>query len=115
VYLASPQAVTLDGKLVFLDGNGNRCAAVTWGPGRLVLIAGANKLVPDQETGLWRSRNVAAIANNLRLEKENPCVTTGKCEDCSSPRRICNVVTLLWKKPAASDITVLLVNEDLGY
>jgi hypothetical protein len=115
VYFASPQAVTADGKLIFVDGNGNRCAALTWGPRRLVLIAGVNKLVPDQESGLWRSRNVAAVANNLRLSKQNPCVRTGKCEDCASPQRICNVVTMLWKKPAIADITVLLANEDLGY
>lgn len=115
VYFASPQAVTADGKLIFVDGNGNRCAAITWGPRKLVLIAGVNKLAPDQEAGLWRARNVAAIANNLRLSKQNPCVKTGKCEDCASPQRICNVVTLLWKKPAIADITVLLANEDLGY
>jgi hypothetical protein len=115
IYIASPQAVTLDGKLVFVDGNGNRCAALTWGPRRTVLIAGVNKLVKDQDAGVWRSRNVAAIANNLRLKKENPCVKTGKCEDCASPQRICNVLTVLWKKPPVADITVLLVNDDLGY
>jgi L-lactate utilization protein LutB len=115
LYLASPQAVTLDGKLVLVDGNGNRCAAVTWGPRRIVLLAGVNKLARDQQEGLWRARNTAAIANNIRLKKDNPCVKTGRCEDCASPSRICNVATLLWKKPAVSDIHVLLVNEELGY
>jgi len=115
LYLASPQAVTYDGKLVLVDGNGNRCAAVTWGPRKIVLLAGANKLVRDQEAGLWRARNTAAIANNLRLKKDNPCVKTGRCEDCASPARICNVATVLWKKPPVSDILVMLVNEDLGY
>lgn len=115
IYLASPQAVTADGKLVLVDGNGNRCAAVTWGPRRIVLLAGVNKLARDQQEGLWRARNIAAIANNLRLGKENPCVKTGRCEDCASPARICNVVTLLWKKPPVSDIAVLLINEELGY
>lgn len=115
IYLASPQAVTADGRLVLVDGNGNRCAAVTWGPRRIVLLAGVNKLARDQQEGLWRARNTAAIANNLRLGKENPCVKTGRCEDCASPARICNVVTLLWKKPPVSDIAVLLINEELGY
>lgn len=115
LYIASPQAVTLDGKLIFVDGNGNRNAAVTWGPRRLALIAGVNKLARDQEQGLWRARNVAAIANNIRLSKDNPCVAAGRCVDCASPSRICNAVTLLWKRPAVSDIVVLLVNEDLGY
>lgn len=115
LYLASPQAVTLDGKLVFVDGNGNRGAAVIYGPRKIVLLAGVNKIAKDQEEGLWRSRNKAAIANNLRLKKDNPCVKTGRCSDCSSPWRICNAVTLLWKKPSSSDILVMLVNEELGY
>lgn len=115
LYLASPQAVTLDGKLIFIDGNGNRGAAVIYGPRKIVLLAGINKVTRDQEEGLWRSRNKAAIANNLRLKKENPCVRTGRCSDCSSPWRICNAVTLLWKKPSASAILVVLINEELGY
>ncbi|OGR53751.1 MAG: hypothetical protein A2X39_04920 [Elusimicrobia bacterium GWC2_56_31] len=115
IYLASPQAVTLDGKMILVDGNGNRCSAVTFGPRKTILLAGVNKLVRDQDEGLWRARNVAAVANNIRLKKDNPCVKTGKCEDCRSPQRICNVATLLWKKPGPSDILVMLVNEDLGY
>ncbi|PIS46946.1 MAG: lactate utilization protein C [Elusimicrobia bacterium CG08_land_8_20_14_0_20_51_18] len=114
-YFASPQAVTLDGKLVFIDGTGNRCAAVTWGPRHIILPAGINKIVKDQEEGLWRMRNIAAIPNNLRLNKKNPCVKTGKCEDCASPERICNLVTMLWKKPKVTEYTVILVNESLGY
>lgn len=115
LYLASPQAVTLDGKLVFVDANGNRGAAVIYGPRKIVLLAGVNKIVRDQEQGLWRARNTAAIANNLRLKKDNPCVRTGRCEDCASPQRVCNAVTLLWKRPWQSDIQVLLINEELGY
>ncbi|OGR41905.1 MAG: hypothetical protein A2X35_11390 [Elusimicrobia bacterium GWA2_61_42] len=115
LYLASPQAVTLDGKLVFVDANGNRGAAVIYGPRKIALLAGINKVVPGQEEGLWRARNVAAVANNIRLKKDNPCVKTGRCADCASPGRICNAATLLWKKPPLSDILVLLINEDLGY
>jgi hypothetical protein len=115
IYLASPQAVTLDGKMILVDGNGNRCSAVTYGPRKTVLLAGINKLVGTQEEGLRRARDVAAIANNIRQKKENPCVKTGKCEDCRSPQRICNVVTILWKKPPPSDILVMLINEELGY
>lgn len=114
-YLASPQAVTLDGKLIFIDGTGNRCAALTWGPRHLVIIAGVNKIVKDEQEGFWRMRNIAAIRNNIRLNKKNPCVMTGKCEDCSSADRICNIVTVIWKRPKVTDITVVLVNEELGY
>lgn len=114
-YLASPQAITAKGEMLFLDGNGNRAAAVIYGPGRVVLIAGANKIAGTMEEGLWRTRNVAAIANNIRLKKNNPCVKTGKCEDCASPERICNVLTTLLKKPRVTNYTVILINEELGY
>jgi hypothetical protein len=115
LYLASPQAVTSDGKMIFVDGNGNRGAAVIYGPRKIVLIAGVNKIARNQEEGLWRSRNVAAIANNMRLGKANPCVAAGRCVDCAGKTRICNAVTLLWKKPSSSDVLVMLINEELGY
>lgn len=115
LYFASPQAVTTDGKLIFLDAYGNRGAAVIYGPRKIVLIAGVNKLCSDEASGLRRARDIAAVANNIRLKKDNPCVKAGRCVDCAAPSRICNAVTLLWKRPLASDVEVLLVNEDLGY
>jgi hypothetical protein len=115
LYFASPQAVTMDGKLIFLDAYGNRGAAVIYGPKKIVLIAGVNKLSADEAAGLRRARDTAAVANNIRLKKDNPCVKAGRCVDCAAPSRICNAVTLLWKRPLASDIEVLLVNEPLGY
>lgn len=115
LYFASPQAVTMDGKLIFLDAYGNRGAAVIYGPKKIVLIAGVNKLSSDEAAGLRRARDIAAVANNIRLKKDNPCVKAGRCVDCAAPSRICNAVTLLWKRPLASDVEVLLVNEDLGY
>jgi len=114
-YLASPQAVTAKGEMLFIDGSGNRAAAVIYGPGMVVLIAGVNKMTATSNDGFWRMRNVAAIANNIRLKRNNPCVKTGKCEDCASVERVCNVVTLLWKKPRLTDYRVILINEDLGY
>ena len=114
-YLASPQAITWDGKLIFIDGNGNRCAALTWGPRHIILVAGINKIVKGFDEGLWRSRNIAAIRNNIRLGKKNPCVIAGKCLDCASEERICNILTVLYKKPKVTNITVLLLNDNLGY
>ena len=114
-YIASPQAVTRDGKMIFVDGFGNRVSAISYGPGRVILLAGRNKLVRDIDEGLWRMRNIAALANNIRLKKNNPCVKAGLCVDCSSPERICNVVTMLWKKPRGTEYSVVLVNEELVY
>ncbi|HBA59390.1 MAG TPA: lactate utilization protein C [Elusimicrobia bacterium] len=114
-YFASPQAITMKGELVLLDGNGNRVAACIYGPGKVFLVAGVNKLVGDMDQALWRMKNVSALANNIRLNKDNPCVKTGKCMDCSSPNRICNALVVLYKKPHSTDVEVVLVNEELGY
>jgi len=114
-YIASPQAITMDGKLIFIDGTGNRCSAITWGPKHIILPAGTNKIVKNEQEGFWRMRNISGIANNFRLNKNNPCMKTGKCEDCSSPDRICNIVTLLWKKPKVTNYSIILINEELGY
>ena len=114
-YFASPQAITMKGEVVMLDGNGNRAAACIYGPKKVILVAGVNKLAGDFEQGLWRARNVSAVANSIRLKRDNPCVKTGKCEDCSGPQRVCNVLSVLYKKPASTDIEIFLVNEELGY
>ena len=114
-YFASPQAITQKGEMIFIDANGNRGAAVIYGPKKVILIAGYNKIAKDLDEGLWRGRNISAIANNIRLNRNPPCVKTGKCEDCLSPERICNVTTILSKKPWLTDYKVILVNEELGY
>lgn len=114
-YLASPQAITAKGEIIFVDGSGNRAASVIYGPGKVILVAGLNKLARNLDEGVWRMRNVAAIANNIRLKRNNPCVKTGVCGDCSSPERICNAVTMLWKKPRLTEYQVVLVAEELGY
>lgn len=115
LYFASPQAVTMDGVLALLDGNGNRVSACACGPRKVVFVAGVNKLAADLPAALCRCRDVAAIPNNIRLNKENPCVKTGKCEDCASPQRICNALLVLYKKPTIMEMEVVLVNEALGY
>lgn len=114
-YLASPQAITFNGELIFLDAYGNRVSSCIYGPKKVILVAGYNKIVKDIDTGIWRTRNVAAVINNIRLNRKNPCVSTGRCEDCESTTRICNVLVILYKKPAYTEYEILLVNEMLGY
>mgnify|MGYP000291885215 CR=1 FL=1 len=114
-YLASPQAISYDGKIFFIDKYGNRVAAVIFGPKKVILIAGYNKLVPDLDTALWRIKNIAAVKNAIRLGLNTPCVNAGKCMDCSSGERICNVVTYLLKRPSATEYSIVLVNDELGY
>ena len=115
VFLAGVNAATLDGQLISIDGTGNRIAGMIYGPQKIVLIFGVNKIVKDVEAGLERMRLVARPANNKRLNLPNPCVQTGFCVNCDSPTRICNVTTILNKKPRLSDISVIIVGENLGY
>ena len=116
LYIASCNAVSMKGQLVNIDGGGNRVASIHYGPNKVVLFVGRNKLCETLEDAMTRARHVAAPINNLRLKRKNPCVATGRCMDCNSPERICNVFTITEKCPGPAErIHVLLVNEDLGF
>jgi hypothetical protein len=115
VFLASSNAVTMTGELVNIDGVGNRVAAQFFGPKKIILIAGVNKLAKDVTEGIWRARNIACSANSRRLGAKNPCGIVGYCTDCQSPDRSCRVLVIIERKPLLSDITVILVDDELGY
>ncbi|MBD3205159.1 lactate utilization protein [Candidatus Bathyarchaeota archaeon] len=115
VFITSSNAITEDGILVNIDGGGQRVAASIFGPKHVVIIIGINKIVRDLDEGIWRAKNVAAPINAKRLNKNTPCVKTGNCEDCTSPERICNVTTIMHRKPSATNITIIMVGEKLGY
>jgi L-lactate utilization protein LutB len=114
LYLAGTNAVTETGALVNLDMYGNRVAAITFGPKKVVLFVGRNKIVPDLESAMWRIKDFAAPTNAMRLDCQTPCVKTSECADCSSPGRICNSWTITEKSFPKGRITVILINEDLG-
>jgi hypothetical protein len=84
-------------------------------PGKIILVAGVNKLAKDVTDGIWRARNIACSANSHRLGAKNPCGVAGFCNDCNTPDRSCRVLVIMERQPSRSDITVVLVNEDLGY
>jgi len=115
VYLTSSNAITLQGQLVNIDGTGNRVSAMIFGPKKVIIVAGANKLVDTLDEALARIRNIAGPLNGKRLNLKTPCALTGKCTDCNSPDRMCKVKVILEKKPSLSDITIVLVGENLGY
>jgi len=115
VYLTSSNAITLQGQLVNIDGTGNRVSAMIFGPKKVIIVAGANKLVDTLDEAFARIRNIAGPLNGKRLNLKTPCALTGKCTDCNSPDRMCNVTVILEKKPDLSDITIVLVGENLGY
>lgn len=114
LFLTGANAVTLDGKIVNIDATGNRVGAMTFGPKKVVILAGVNKLAANVEEGVARVRRWAAPPNAYRLGIKTPCTETGFCADCDSPQRICRVVHVMEKKPRLTDVTVLLVAEVLG-
>lgn len=115
VYLMSSNAVTLDGELVNVDGNGNRVAALTFGPDNVLVIVGQNKLVKDLEAADERLRFVACPANNVRLGKENPCTKVGYCVNCQEKTRICDSYVITKRSHFKQRIHVIIVEKDLGY
>ncbi|MDR1615490.1 MAG: lactate utilization protein [Syntrophomonadaceae bacterium] len=114
LFITGTNALTLEGQLVNIDGTGNRVAAMIFGPKKVIVVAGRNKLVANAAQAIERIKNIAAPANAKRLNYDLSCVKTGFCSDCRSPQRICNITVILEKKPIYSDITVLVVNDDLG-
>ena len=115
VMIASTNAITLDGKLVNLDGMGNRVAAMAFGPKKVILVVGMNKVASDLESAVARVKHYAAPVNNIRYGMKNPCVETGLCSDCKTPQRICNMWSTIEGHMIKDRIHVKLVGENLGY
>jgi L-lactate utilization protein LutB len=115
LFLSGSNAVTLEGDIVNVDGNGNRVAALAFGPLKTVVVVGANKVVRDLDEALSRIETDAAPMNNKRLERPNPCVKSGTCEDCHGETRICRAYQILRRKPSLTDFTVVVVGEPLGF
>ena len=115
LFLSSVNAVTLNGELVNIDFAGNRVNATTYGPGKVILVAGYNKIVEDVQEGIKRIKNVTAPLRARDLNMDVPCAKLGKCVDCNSPNRICRVVVIHERKPALTDMLVILVGEELGF
>ena len=115
VMIASSNAITLDGRLVNLDGMGNRVASMAFGPKKVILLVGMNKVAPDLESAMARVKHRAAPINNIRYGLKNPCVETGLCSDCKTPQRICNMWSIIEGHMIQNRIHVKLIGENLGY
>lgn len=114
-YITSTNALTEDGLLYNIDGRGNRLAAMIYGPKHIIVIAGYNKIVTDLEAARDRMRTVAAPANALRLGKKTPCASTGVCQDCSSPDRICSQELITGWQMVPGRTRVIIVDGEYGY
>lgn len=114
-YFMSTNAITLDGELVNIDGNGNRVAALIYGPDQVIIIAGMNKVAATVADAVRRVHNMATPPNCVRLNRKTPCAVTGVCADCLSNDCICNQIVITRRSGTPERIKVILVGEELGY
>jgi hypothetical protein len=114
-FICSANALSLTGEVVNVDGIGNRTSAMAFGPQKVVIIAGINKVTPDLHSAIRRVKEVSGPMRARSLEIDTPCAKSGVCTDCNSPQRICRITTILHRKPMLTDVTVVLINEVLGF
>jgi hypothetical protein len=114
-FVTGTNAITMDGQLVNVDGLGNRVAAQAFGPEKVILVAGKNKIVKDVHEAFDRLEKIAAPINAKRVNAASPCTDTGVCIDCDSPARICNIYTIIRRMMIPGRITLILVNDSLGF
>ena len=119
VFLTSANALSQTGEMVNIDGTGNRVAASLFGSQEVFFVLGVNKITPDLASAIYRARNVAAPLNSKKNKKSslNPCATLDeKCYDCGSPDRICNALTIYYKKMRnMQTMEIIIINESLGF
>ena len=119
VYATGSNAITATGELINIDGVGNRVASMMFGPEKVIIAAGFNKIAPNLEAGIKRAQEVAAPLSAIRHGWDTPCVKTGICSDCQSPDRICSVVGIIERDHGSKwlnepRIHVVIVGEELG-
>ncbi|MBE6907148.1 MAG: lactate utilization protein [Ruminococcaceae bacterium] len=114
-FFTSSNAITEQGELYNVDGNGNRVAAMIFGPKSVIVVAGYNKIVADLEAARRRVSDIAAPANAMRLDKKTPCKVLGACQNCRSDDRICADYVIHGQQTAKGRIKVIIVGEQLGY
>ncbi len=114
-YLMSTNAMTIDGQLINIDGNGNRVAALIYGPKNVIIVTGINKICDTYDSALSRARNKASIPNVIRFDCNTPCKKTGKCMDCLSPETVCCQFVHTRFSRIKDRIKVIIVGENLGF
>jgi hypothetical protein len=114
VFISGTNALTEDGKLINVDGLGNRVAGIVFGARTSIVVVGRNKVVKNVDEALDRIRNTITPTMTKRRNIPLPCAKAGKCVDCSMPERACNITVIIEKKPPLTDLKVILVNDDLG-
>ena len=114
-FLCSANAIAASGEIVNVDGIGNRTSAMMFGPKKVIIVAGMNKVVHNLEEALNRVKEVAGPMRAKSLKMETPCVETGMCSDCNAPQRICRITAILHQKPMLTDVSVVLIKAAVGF
>jgi len=115
LFLTSANAITEKGQIINKDSIGNRVCASVFGPKKILIVVGENKIVKDLKAALERIKKVSAPLNAKRLNLNTPCVKKGICQDCNSEERICRITVIMEKRPRYSDIEVFFVKGDFGF
>jgi L-lactate utilization protein LutB len=114
-FLTGTNAITLDGKLFNIDGNGSRVAPMLYGPKQVIVVVGINKLVDTVDDAVNRTRQIAAPLDAKRLKKNTPCTNLDKCIDCRHKQRICNDFVLITGQFVKDRIKVIIINQSYGF
>ncbi|MEG1312440.1 MAG: lactate utilization protein [Romboutsia sp.] len=114
-YFTSTNAITENGELYNVDGNGNRIAAMLYGPNKVIVISGVNKIVKNLDEAINRNKEICAPANAKRIGSKTPCNSAGYCMDCSSPDRICCEYAVIKKQRVSDRLHVIFLNDSFGY
>ena len=115
VFLTSVNAVTLEGQMICTDGIGNRLAALTFGPKKVIVVVGAQKIVNDVEAGRARVRDVCGPLALKETGAKTPCAREGICGECGAQTRMCRATLILDCRPLCTETTVIIVGEELGF
>lgn len=114
-FFTSANAISETGEVVNVDGVGNRTNAMCFGPKKVVIVAGMNKVRSSLDAALSRIKEVAGPMRARSLGMPTPCAETGCCQDCNTPQRICRITTILHRRPMLTDTSVVLIGEELGF
>ncbi|BCN31654.1 lactate utilization protein [Anaeromicropila herbilytica] len=114
-FISSANAITIDGAIFNIDGNGSRVAPILYGPKQVIIIIGINKITDDLDSAIKRTRQIAAPLDAKRLGKNTPCTSLGHCIDCKHKERICNDFVLITGQFVKDRIKVIILNENVGY
>ncbi|GKX29537.1 lactate utilization protein [Vallitalea longa] len=114
-YISSSNAVSMDGQIVNIDHSGNRVASLMYGPDKVIIVVGVNKIADNLDKAIDRAKNIAAVKNAKRAGYKPPCVYLNKCVDCTSSERICNYLTVIQGQHDKDRLRVLIIDKELGF